>query len=222
MSALVEHAALLRLVDADFGYAREPIVHAVSLAVVPGEFVALLGSNGSGKTTLVRGLLGLLRPLGGRVERRAGLRIGYVPQRETLDPLYPLSGFDVVLLGACRDLPFWRPAGAAEHQASRAALDAVRASAFARERYGQLSGGQRQRILIARALATQPALLLLDEPTAGVDPETEAAIVEVLARLRREHRIAVWMVTHQLHAVERRVDRTLLLEGGRLQKEAST
>ena len=214
-----EDLALLRLIDADFGYAREPIVHGVSLSVVPGEFVALLGSNGSGKTTLVRGLLGLLRPLGGRVERRPGLRIGYVPQRETLDPLYPLSGLDVVLLGACRDLPFWRPAGAAERRASRAALEAVRAGAFAAERYGQLSGGQRQRILIARALATQPALLLLDEPTAGVDPETEAAIVEVLGRLRREHRIAVWMVTHQLHAVQGRVDRTLVLEAGRLEKE---
>jgi len=187
--------------------------------VLPGEFVALVGSNGSGKTTLVRGLLGLLSPLGGLVEHQPDLRIGYVPQRETLDPLYPLSGFDVTLLGACRDLPFWRPAGAAQHQASRAALEAVRAGAFAGERYGQLSGGQRQRILIARALATRPGLLLLDEPTAGVDPETEAAIVEVLHRLRQEHRIAIWMVTHQIHAVRGRVDRTLELEAGRLQTE---
>jgi len=186
---------------------------------VRGEFVALVGANGSGKTTLTRGLLGLLPPLAGRVERRPGLRIGYVPQRETLDPLYPLSGFDVTLLGACRDLPFWRPAGAAQRQACRAALEAVRAVAFAGTRYGQLSGGQRQRILIARALATQPALLLLDEPTAGVDPETEAAIIKVLQTLRREHRLAVWMVTHQLHAVRGRVDRMFELESGHLEKE---
>ncbi|HEX5067953.1 MAG TPA: metal ABC transporter ATP-binding protein [Myxococcota bacterium] len=208
--------ALLRLVGVDFGYARTPVVRDVSLEVVPGELVALVGSNGSGKTTLVRGLLGLVPPLAGKIERSDGLRIGYVPQRETLDPLYPLSGFDVALLGACRDLPFWRPAGAAQRAATRAALDATRARPFARVRYGLLSGGQRQRILIARALATRPALLLLDEPTAGVDPETEAAIIEVLESLRHEHRMAVWMVTHQLEALRGRVDRTVVLEAGRL------
>ncbi len=209
--------ALLRLVDASFGYGAMPIVRGVSLEVVPGELVALLGSNGSGKTTLVRGLLGLLPPLAGRVERSPRLRLGYVPQRETLDPLYPLSGFDVVLLGACRDLPFYRPTGAPERERTRSALEAVRAVAFSGRRYGQLSGGQRQRILIARALATQPTALVLDEPTAGVDPETEKAIVEVLQELRTEHRLAVWMVTHQLEAVIGRVDRTLVLEEGRLQ-----
>jgi ABC-type Mn2+/Zn2+ transport system ATPase subunit len=185
--------------------------------VVPGEFVALIGANGSGKTTLVRGMLGLLPPIAGRVERSPQLRLGYVPQRETLDPLYPLSGFDVVLLGACADLPFYRRAGEAVRAAARVAISAVRAESFARRRYGLLSGGQRQRILIARALATRPNLLLLDEPTAGVDPETEAAIVEVLHTLRTQERLAIWMVTHQLHAVVGRVDRMLTLEEGRLE-----
>jgi zinc transport system ATP-binding protein len=144
------------------------------------------------------------------------VRLGYVPQRETLDPLYPLSGFDVVLLGACCDLPFWRPRGAAERARARRALEATRSAGFASRRYGELSGGQRQRILIARALATQPSLLLLDEPTAGVDPDAEAAIVEVLHALRGEHDIAIWMVTHQLQALLGRVDRTLELKEGRL------
>jgi ABC-type Mn2+/Zn2+ transport system ATPase subunit len=194
-------------------------VHRASLEVVPGEFVALLGANGSGKTTLLRGLLGLLPPLAGRIERAPGLRLGYVPQRETLDPLYPLSGFDVALLGACRDLPFWRPAGSAERDRCRAALAAARAADFAHQRYGRLSGGQRQRILIARALATQPSVLVLDEPTAGIDPETEAAVVASLGALRREQRLAIWMVTHQVHAVAGKVDRVIRLEDGRLQPE---
>lgn len=193
----------------------------VSLEIVRGEFVALLGPNGSGKTTLVRGLLGLLPPLAGRVECSPELRVGYVPQRETLDPLYPLSGFDVTLLGACRDLRFYRRTGAAARSATRAALEAVHATAFAGRRYGELSGGQRQRILIARALATRPSMLLLDEPTAGVDPETELAIVEVLHALRTQERLAIWMVTHQLQAVMGRVDRTLTLKEGRLRSGAA-
>jgi ABC-type Mn2+/Zn2+ transport system ATPase subunit len=207
---------LLRLIEAEFGYGTVPILRPITLDVVPGEFVALRGANGSGKTTLVRGLLGLLAPIAGRVERSPQLRLGYVPQRETLDPLYPLSGFDVTLLGACRDLPFYRRAGAAVRATARAALASARALDFAGRRYGELSGGQRQRILIARALATRPTVVILDEPTAGVDPETETAIIEVLHSLCTQERLAIWMVTHQLQAVVGRVDRMLELKAGRL------
>lgn len=206
--------------SADLGYPARPVLRAVSLAILPGEFVAVLGANGSGKTTLLRSLLGFLPALAGRVERAPDLRIGYVPQRETLDDRYPLSGADVALLGTYGDLPFWRRIPASARSRTRLALEACGARDFARRRYAQLSGGQRQRILIARALATEPSVLLLDEPTAGVDRVSEAAILDALADLRRDRGLAVWMVTHHEEAVRGRVDRIARVADGAVTLEA--
>ena len=212
---------LLRVEDAAFGYQGRAVVQQASLEVRPAEFVILVGSNGSGKTTLLRGLLGFLPPLAGRVERRAGLRVGYVPQRETLDPLYPLSAFDVARLGAWRDLPFWRPSGARERKLARDALAACRALDLATRRYAELSGGQRQRVLLARALATEPELLLLDEPTAGIDAETELGILDLLHELRQRRGLAIWMVTHHVHVIRGRSDRIVSVSDGRVRLEAA-
>ena len=213
--------SLLRLEDADFGYEGRAIVHRASLVVRADEFVVLVGSNGSGKSTLLRGLLGLLPPLAGRVERRGGLRIGYVPQRETLDPLYPLSAADVVMMGAARDLRPWQLLRKAERERAHAALAACGATDFATRRYAALSGGQRQRVLLARALATAPELLLLDEPTAGVDPAAERALLDLLGDLAHTRHLAVWMVTHHLHAVAGRFDRVATVEEGRVVLEVA-
>jgi len=201
---------------ADFGYRGRAVVRGASLVVRPDEFVMLVGANGSGKTTLLRGLLGFLPPLAGRVSRREGLRVGYVPQRETLDPLYPLSALQVVRMGAWRDLPCWRLAGAGVRRRARAALAACHAADLAPRRYSELSGGQRQRVLLARALATDPELLLLDEPTAGIDPETGRAILGLLHGLRAERGLAIWMVTHQLEALADRGLRSVTLADGRI------
>jgi zinc/manganese transport system ATP-binding protein len=205
---------LCRVERATLGYPGRPVLRDVSLSLGPGEFVAVLGANGSGKTTLLRSLLGFLPPLAGRVERAPGLRVGYVPQRETLDDLYPLTAGDVAMLGTYADVPFWRPLGARERERARRALEACGATGFERLRYSELSGGQRQRVLIARALATDPQLLLLDEPTAGVDRETERAIVRVLAGLRSERALAVWIVTHHAEAVRGAVDRVIEVDAG--------
>jgi ABC-type Mn2+/Zn2+ transport system ATPase subunit len=212
---------LLEAREAEFGYGGRAVVRRASLCIQPGEFVALLGENGSGKTTLLRGLLGLLRPLAGRVVRRAGLRIGYVPQRETLDPLYPLSALDVATLGAWRDLPFWRLSGHREREHAREALDACGALPFAQRHYGELSGGQRQRVLVARALASDPHLLFLDEPTAGIDPEAERAIIDLLANLIRDRGLAIWMVTHHVHAVSGHTSQLASVEDGVLRLRAA-
>jgi ABC-type Mn2+/Zn2+ transport system ATPase subunit len=212
--------ALISVQRADLGYPGNVVLRAVALEICSSEFVAVLGANGSGKTTLFRSLLGFLPPLAGQVERAPGLRVGYVPQRETLDDLYPLTAEDVALMGTYRDLPFWRRTGARERTRAGAALGACNATGFAHMRYSALSGGQRQRVLIARALATEPQLLLLDEPTAGVDRATERAILEVLRGLRRERGLAIWMVTHHAEAARGVVDRVVVAEGGAIRSEA--
>ena len=215
------HIPLLQLEEADFGYEGRAIVHRASLAIHADEFVVLVGSNGSGKSTLMRGILGLLPPLAGHVERRAGLRIGYVPQRETLDPLYPLSAADVVMLGAARDLRPWQLIRKLDRDRAHAALAACGATGFAAQRYAALSGGQRQRVLLARALATDPELLLLDEPTAGVDPEAERSLLDLLGQLAHTRHLAVWMVTHHLHSIAGRFDRIATVDEGRVVLEVA-
>jgi ABC-type Mn2+/Zn2+ transport system ATPase subunit len=212
--------AQIALENADLGYAGNTVLRRISLEIRPGEFVAVLGPNGAGKTTLLRSLLGFLPPVAGRVERAPEARIGYVPQRETLDARYPLSGADVAMFGTYGDQRFWRrtPRGARER--ARAALAACDALGFAQRRYAELSGGQRQRILIARALATSPTLLLLDEPTAGVDRASELAILDALAELRRDRSLAIWLVTHHEEVLRGRVDRIARVADGTVSIEA--
>jgi len=212
---------LLRVEAADFGHGARSVVRGVNLEIRSGDYVALVGANGAGKTTLLRGLLGLAPPLAGRVVRKEGLRIGYVPQRETLDPLFPLSAYGVALLGTYGDVPSYRPLGARERTRAREALEACRALSFARQRYGELSGGQRQRVLLARAFASEPELLLLDEPTAGIDPEAAELILETLSEVHRQRDLAVWIITHQLEAVRGRVDRMAVLADGKLELGAT-
>jgi ABC-type Mn2+/Zn2+ transport system ATPase subunit len=215
-------SALIRVERADLGYPGRVVLRDVSLELRRAEFVAVLGANGSGKTTLLRSLLGFLPPLGGRIERAPQLRVGYVPQRETLDDLYPVTARDVALMGTFGDVPFWRRIGARERARARAALDACDATEFERMRYAELSGGQRQRVLIARALATEPHILLLDEPTAGVDQVAEKVILGVLGRLRSERALSIWMVTHHAEAARGAVDRAVIVASGCVAEESET
>jgi len=213
---------LIKVDHADLGYPGRVVLRDVSLELRSSEFVAVLGANGSGKTTLLRSLLGFLPPLGGRIERAPQLRVGYVPQRETLDDLYPVTGRDVAMMGTFGDVPFWRRTGARERARARAALEACDATEFERVRYAELSGGQRQRVLIARALATEPQILLLDEPTAGVDHAAEKVILAVLGRLRSERGLSIWMVTHHAEAARRAVDRAVSVASGGVAEESES
>ncbi len=207
-------SSVVRLSNAAFGYDGRRVVSGVDLEVGPGAFFGIVGPNGAGKTTLFRGILGLLEPLDGHVERLTEA-IGYVPQRETLDPIFPLRVNEVVFMGAYGRLSGWRSLSRAERELAHACLERVAMADHARSSFSSLSGGQRQRVLIARALMVRPKLLLLDEPTSGVDRAAEARILEVLQDLNRRDGIAVLLVSHQLALVRKAVAEILWVAEGR-------
>jgi ABC-type Mn2+/Zn2+ transport system ATPase subunit len=194
-------APLVALEGAAIGYGRAALLRGVSLEVAPADFLAVVGPNGGGKTTLVRTLLGVLPVLGGRRVARSGVRVGYVPQRDHVDAHWPLTVADVALMGRYRLVRGGRSPGDADRDAVRAALARVGIADLARRSFRTLSGGQRQRTLIARALAADPELLVLDEPTSGMDPSAELDAMDVLRDLHRAGGLAVVMISHRLEAV---------------------
>ena len=176
------------------------ILDRVDLAIRPGEIVTIVGPNGSGKSTLLRALIGAVPVAAGQVRRAAGLRIGYVPQRLHVDPSLPMT--------VRRFLSLPRPAPDA---AMQAALDRAGAGGLAGRQIGALSGGQLQRVLLARALIGAPQLLMLDEPTQGLDQPAAAEFYRVLEEARGELGCAVLMVSHDLHVVMSASDRVVCL-----------
>lgn len=193
--------ALLALERATLGYGGRALLAGVDLEVGPGDFLAVVGPNGGGKTTLVRTLLGALPLVGGALRRPRPVRIGYVPQREHVDAAWPFTAGEVALMGRVPLLGPGRRAGEADREASRRALARVGIEGLAELPIAELSGGQRQRTLIARALAAEPELLVLDEPTNGMDPAAELATMDLLKDLHRGGALAVVMVSHRLEAV---------------------
>jgi ABC-type Mn2+/Zn2+ transport system ATPase subunit len=168
------------------GYGGRPVLTGVSFRADPGQTVCVLGPNGGGKTTLFRALIGELQPLGGAATVSG--RPAYVAQTERTRLDFPVSALDVALMGALAQGRWWLPPGRAQRAAARTALERVGLAGEAGTPFGELSGGQRQRALLARALVQDAAVLLLDEPLAGVDPASAQLIDAVFADLRAEGR----------------------------------
>ena len=193
----------LRLDGLAAAYGRDLVLEGVTGCVDPGGSLALIGPNGAGKSTLIKAILGLVPAAAGTVEvlgttpQRARSRVAYVPQADTLDPQFPVDAMQVVLMGRYRRIGWLRRPGREDRQAAAAALDRVGLAARAGDRFGTLSGGQRQRVLLARAIAQEARLLLLDEPFNGVDSTTTEVVLDVLAELRAAG-VALVMATHDL------------------------
>jgi zinc transport system ATP-binding protein len=208
--------SLVVLRRVSFAYDGTPVLIDIDFTIEEGDFLAIIGPNGSGKTTLVKLVLGLLRPTSGEVEifgRRPSdfadrRKVGYVPQKAThIDPFFPASVEEVVGMALLSGPLSGREARARVHRA----LDEVGMAEFAGGPVSRLSGGQQQRVFIARALVTSPRILFLDEPTTGVDAETQDSFYEMLHRLNRSEGLTIVLVTHDIGIVNKHVNRVACL-----------
>jgi len=195
------------------GY-RTPLLPPIDLSVRATSTLGVLGPNGAGKTALLKALLGLLPLLGGRRVLPLGRtpRVGYVPQRDRLDMSWPLSVLDVVLMGRAPLVGPMKRYGARDRDAARAAMQEIGIGDLADRPLYALSGGQHQKVLIARAIAAEPELLVLDEPTSAMDPAAERVLLDLVARLKSAHNLSVVLVTHQLTAIPGFADEVALID----------
>ncbi|MBI4401818.1 MAG: metal ABC transporter ATP-binding protein [Nitrospirae bacterium] len=213
---------IIHFSHATFGFPGVIALKDVSLEIAEGEFVGVIGPNGSGKTTLCRAILGLMRPLEGslqifdcaceelRCHHRA--RIGYLPQKGALDRNFPITVLEAVMMGRYGALGLFRRPTKQDREIALEALSNVGMQDHRNAALGLLSGGQQQRVFIARALAQQPQVLLLDEPTTGIDITTQHSVLDLIRRLHRDLGLTVLLITHDINMIRSLVDRLVLLK----------
>lgn len=207
----------LEVRDLSVLYGRCLALEGVTLSVPRGGMVGIVGPNGSGKSTLLKAVLGLVRPaaggislLGRPVDRRTRRLVGYVPQREDVDWAFPVSAFDVAMMGRVPSMRLLRRPATRDRELAQEALKTVGMESLAEIPIGELSGGQQQRVFLARALAREPEVLLLDEPVSGVDAPSQHEIFDLLRGLQERGKTVV-VTTHDLSCVAERFDLAVLL-----------
>lgn len=198
----------IHLHDLTLGYERHPAVHHLDGDIAAGDLVAVVGPNGAGKSTLLKGIAGVLKPLSGHVDIRAGMRVAYLPQSAEIDRGFPLSVYDLVAMGLWDRAGLFGRIGRSDRIA--AALASVGLTGFEQRAIGTLSGGQMQRALFARLLLQDAGLILLDEPFTAIDTKTTADLLALIQRWHGEKRTVI-AVLHDLDTVRRAFPRTILL-----------
>lgn len=202
--------SLITFKDIRFSYGKTDILQNLTFSVKRGEYLGVIGPNGGGKTTLLKIMLGLLEPTGGTVEMfgqdihrfNEWYRIGYVPQRaQEVEKSFPATVEEVVRSGRVARRGLGRKLTKADTVVIERAMDLTQVKHYRDTRIGSLSGGERQRVFIARALAAEPDVLILDEPTTGIDIASEKAFYELLAKLNREEKLTIIFVTHDIDVI---------------------
>ncbi len=202
---------IIKLENVSIGYGKTTIVENINLSICENDFMGIVGPNGAGKTTLLKTLLGNLKPLHGSISAGPH-RFGYVPQRDTVQPLLPYTVRDVVLMGRYSLMGVFSRPSKKDYKIVDASLEKVGISHLKDSRYNDLSGGQRQRTLIARALAVEPDILILDEPTNGMDTPSHHSLLNLITSLHEETKLTILLVSHLLSDVANGVKKLVLIE----------
>ncbi|CAM4233852.1 metal ABC transporter ATP-binding protein [Paenibacillus tarimensis] len=218
------HQEIITLEDVSFGYDHNRVIQGLNLSVRERDFVGLIGSNGAGKTTLLKMIVGLLKPKSGTVSLFGkpvnGFdhweKIGYVPQKNSFNPLFPATVREVVLSGLYSRRKLFRRISRTDQIKCDDALQAMRIEDLAGKRIGMLSGGQQQRVFLARALINNPALLILDEPTVGIDAETQENFFHMIQHMHKHHNITFLMVSHEMERMRAYLGDHPVQESGKL------
>lgn len=201
----MNNKTILRLANVSFGYHRELALDKVNLEIKEGDFMGIIGPNGSGKTTLLRIILGLIKPKSGKVFR-SWQKIGYVPQKTaSLRTNFPITVEEIVSMGRISPFKFFLGFSQKDKTAVHKALESVGMEKCKKNLVNELSGGQQQRVFIARALAREPDLLLLDEPTVGVDIKAQEEFYDFLQKLNQELKLTLILVSHDIDAIAKEV-----------------
>ncbi|GMQ23774.1 metal ABC transporter ATP-binding protein [Algoriphagus sp. oki45] len=207
---------ILEIHDLTVSYDQNPVLWNVDLSLPKGKLVGILGPNGAGKSTLIKAIMGLIPPTSGYIRifdkplNEVRTRISYVPQRESVDWNFPASVLDVVMMGTYGKLGLFRRPGKKEKELALHSLEQVGMSGFVKRQISELSGGQQQRVFIARALAQQADLYLMDEPFAGVDMATETAIFQLLKEMADTGKTVI-VVHHDIHSAMNFFDWAIML-----------
>jgi ABC-type Mn2+/Zn2+ transport system ATPase subunit len=207
---------IINFSDVSIGYGKKRILENINFSILENDFIGIVGPNGSGKTTLLKTLLGNLKHLSGEITR-SKVQFGYVPQRDVLQPLLPYSVHDVVMMGRYSLMGSLNSPGKKDEEIVDVCLSHVGIEELKNYNYNRLSGGQRQRTLIARALAVQPNILILDEPTNGMDTPSHYSLLELISQLHDESNLTVLIVSHLLTDVANIVKKLMLLEKNHFQ-----
>lgn len=218
----MKNHVIIRFSDATIAYQERLALENVTLEICAGEFVGIIGPNGSGKTTLLKSIIGIVRPIRGSVQIfdcachklrcHHKARIGYIPQKGQIDPNFPVTVMETVMMGRYSSLGLLNRPGKRDRELALKALREVEMEDYTASPLGHLSGGQQQRVLIARALAQQPEVLLMDEPTTGIDTPTQHSIIKLISDLHKNLNLTVLLVTHDINMISPCVDRMALLK----------